>query len=280
MQTLLKDVLSLERIDQDSFRAHHHKENFKSTLFGGQVLAQALMAGGLTVPSAPPHSLHAYFLRPGSSEHPVDYHVVRNRDGRSFSHRTVNAVQAGKTLFSAMISFHQPEPNGYSHAVPWSQRPEPPDVSALMVPGELAPSQPELSADSFEFFGLTEGMFSNTAAPPGARFWLRGREAFSDDALLQRCALAYASDFGLLGTALVQHSTSLFKGEIIGASVDHAIWFHSADFSINDWLLYEIDSPWAGGARGLSQGKLFNQQGLLVASTSQEGLIRPKTQVS
>lgn len=275
MKSSIRDVLQLTLQGEDCFRATHHKENFNQSLFGGQVLAQALMAAGLTAKDIPPHSMHAYFLRPGSSHSPVDYEVVRNRDGRSFSHRTVNAKQNGKTIFTAMVSFHHPE-KGFEHAVSWSEAPLSPSDIPAAFPSELAPEQPELSADAFEFHALTDGMFSNECAGANSRFWMRSKELLDGDRLLQSCVLVYASDFGLLATSLGQHPISLFHGEVLGASVDHAIWFHNAPFSVNNWMLYEVESPWAGGARGFSQGKIFDQQGVLLATTTQEGLVRPK----
>ena len=275
MKSSIQDVLHLAQHGEDCFRAVNHKENFNQTLFGGQVLAQGLMAAGLTVDNIPPHSMHAYFLRPGSSASPVDYEVVRNRDGRSFSHRTVNAIQNGKTIFTAMVSFHHPE-KGFEHAVSWSETPLLPSGDGVALPYELAPEQLDLSADAFEFHSLTEDMFSNEYVVAGSRFWMRCKELFDGDRLLQSCVLAYASDFGLLASSLGQHPISFFHGEVLGASVDHAIWFHNAPFSVNNWLLYEIESPWAGGARGFSQGKIFDEKGTLLATTTQEGLVRPK----
>ncbi len=277
MKSTLQDVLTLEPLGADVFRAIHHKENFQSSLFGGQVLAQSLMAAGLTVDGSRPHSMHAYFLRAGSSQAPVDYTVVRNRDGRSFSHRTVNAEQNGKLIFTAMVSFHG-EDQGFEHADSWHQEPARPELAKVQASPELAPNQPELEVDAFAFYPLTKGMLSTSSEKEAATlFWMRCVEPLLDTPLMQACALAYASDFGLLATSLTAHPASLFSGEVMGASIDHALWFHRHDFSLNDWLFYEIDSPWAGNARGFSRGKIFNEQGQLLASCSQEGLIRPKT---
>lgn len=276
MKSSLQDVLTLESLGDDVFRASHHKENFHKALFGGQVLAQSLMAAGLTVDGILPHSLHAYFLRPGSSQSPVDYTVVRNRDGKSFSHRTVNAVQAGKLIFTAMVSFHGDE-HGFEHADTWRTEPAKPELTGVKPSPELAPNQPEMEADAFAFYPLTTGMLSTKREDePATLFWMRCIEPLLPSPLVQACALAYASDFGLLATTLTPHPASLFKGQVMGASVDHAMWFHEHSFSLNDWLFYEIDSPWAGHARGFARGKIFNQKGRLLASSSQEGLIRPK----
>ena len=276
MKSTLHEVLTLEHLDDLCFRAVHHKENFQRTLFGGQVLAQALMAAGQTVTGVLPHSMHAYFLRAGSSQAPVDYHVIANRDGRSFSHRTVNALQNGKLIFSMMASFQGEEP-GFEHAASWASVPAQPVITQTQAAPELAPDQPEMKVDAFEFYTLDSSMFSEMAGPAGSRFWMRATETLPNTPLLQACALAYASDFGLLATALCEHPASLFKGNIVAASIDHALWFHSHQFSTLDWLLYEIQSPWAGNARGFSTGRIFSTQGKLLASVSQEGLIRRKT---
>jgi acyl-CoA thioesterase-2 len=274
MSSSLEAVLHLDAIGRDSFRACHHKENFQQSLFGGQVLAQALMASGRTVSGLEPHSMHAYFLRPGSSESPIDYSVTRTRDGRSFSHRSVLAVQNGKPIFSAMMSFHRFE-LGFEHAVTWTEQPGLPTDIPIQSPAELAPNQPESSAEPFQFHALSNAMFlEESSAETGSRFWLKFKEKLADEVLLQTCALAYASDLGLLASSLTRHPASLFSGRITGASIDHAIWFHHTKFSLNNWIFYEIESPWAGNARGFSQGRIFDQQGVLLATTSQEGLIR------
>lgn len=275
MKLTLEDVLQLEQRDSHVFRAITHKENFQGTLFGGQVLAQALMAAGRTT-ELKPHSLHAYFLRPGSSTLPVDYWVTCNRDGKSFANRTVEARQNGKTLLTMTASFHVQE-TGYSHADAWGDTPNLPDMKSVRPPSELAPSQPDVSTEDFEFYPLSRGMFDETVNEESeARFWMRTHNNLLDNALTQACALVYASDFGLLATSLASHPVTLFKGDIMGASVDHAVWLHRLDFHVSDWLLYDIHSPWAGFGRGFARGRIFNQQGGLIASSAQEGLIRPR----
>ncbi|MDZ7923186.1 MAG: thioesterase family protein [Marinagarivorans sp.] len=276
MTSSLCQVLSLEKLEQHRYRAIHHKENFQNSLFGGQVLAQALMAAGSTVTELLPHSLHAYFLRAGSSQFPIDYEVSVNRDGRSFSHRTVNALQNGKLIFSLMASFHHPE-NGYEHSMRWKKDYPMPDPNAVEGPFEMASKHANLHAEAFEFSLLSTNMISDVAAAAGAEFWMRSQELLPTSPLLQACALAYASDFGLLATSLCEHNASLFKGGVIGASIDHALWFHNYSFNVNNWLLYEMTSPWAGNARGLSTGRIYDMDGTLIASSTQEGLIRPVT---
>ena len=271
----LIEVLTLEPLGNDGFRAIHHKENFQHILFGGQVLAQALMAAGRTVDATPPHSLHAYFLRAGNSDDPVDYHVTRTRDGRSFKHRSVEAVQNGKTIFSMMTSFHEPEA-GFEHAQMWQSEPLSPESVPAQVISELQSKNPNFKDHAFEFRPLTAGMFSDKPhSDPLTRGWIRCAEDLGSDSLTQACILAYASDFGLLASSLVEHPASLFKGSVMGASIDHALWFHSASFSVNDWVLCDIESPWAGAARGFSRGSIYSRQGQLLATSAQEGLIRP-----
>lgn len=275
MTSTLTQVFTLVPAGTDVFRAEHHKENFNRSLFGGQVLAQALIAAGKTIEGLEPHSLHAYFLRAGSSLSPVDYHVSRNRDGRSFSHRSVEAHQDGRMIFSMMASFHREEP-GFEHSDTWENPPPMPDNLSSELPPELAPTQPELKTEAFEFRPVHGGLFDPAPAENAeAAFWMRCCEPLANDPITQMAALAYASDFGLLATALGPHPATLFQPDVIGASVDHAMWFHQPKIAINDWHLYDTTSPWAGGARGLAHGRLFTARGELVASASQEGLIRP-----
>lgn len=276
MRASLNQVLSLAKIDDDCFRAVHHKENFQGTLFGGQVIAQALMAAGFTSEDVPPHSMHAYFLRAGTSKMPVDYRVTRTRDGRSFKSRSIEAVQDGKTILSMMASFHHRE-SGYEHQQDWGVKPQFPGEVASQAPPELAPGQPELKVDSFDIHPLGQGMLTESSCDEDrVRFWVRCNETLGASLLTQACALAYASDFGLLASALSKHPASLFNGSVIGASVDHALWFHCPDLQVDDWVFYDIHSPWAGNARGFSTGRVYSQDGKLLASAAQEGLIRPK----
>lgn len=279
MSVCLTDLLKLEELDVNLFRSRFHRENFRSTLFGGQVLGQALMASASTVENRLPNSIHAYFLRPGNSQTPVIYDVETVRDGKSFSARRTVARQQGRAIFNMAASFHIKE-SGYHHAEPMpqnvsspeellAQRLENPELKGARVsPGEhQAP---------FDFLPVENELFiSSQPQPAKAHFWLKSIEPLPNEAIYHYCALAFASDFGLLATALLPHETTLFAGKVMPASVDHAMWFHSDNFRVDDWLLYVTDSPWSGYARGFARGSIYNRDGELVASTAQEGLIRP-----
>ncbi|WGL17166.1 acyl-CoA thioesterase II [Microbulbifer bruguierae] len=278
MQESLRKLLDVERLDSNLYRSRAHVENYRKVLFGGQVLGQALMAAARTVEDRLPHSLHAYFLRPGSSEMPVIYDVDPIRDGGSFTTRRVVARQNGKAIFNMSASFQIAEP-GFDHQVEMP-------TDTLVPPQELKNTQ-QLAEEAgmegpagnqrrymvdFRPFDPTS-YFDNELREPRCMFWFRVESPLSDDPVEHRCALSYASDVALLGTALQPHPISLFDPHLMPASLDHAMWFHR-DFRADDWLLYVTDSPSASGARGYCRGQIFSRDGRLVASTTQEGLIR------
>lgn len=272
----LNDILSLELLDNNLFRGSHHCENFRKTLFGGQVLAQALMAAYQTIDDILPNSLHAYFLRPGSSQSPVIYDVETVRDGRNFSARRAVARQFGRPIFNMSASFHKPEA-GYTHHAPYPEGvPTPEELLANGAEMENTEQEREISGDISPFHLLpvpTED--SLKGQEPVEYFWIKTTETLPKDPIFHICALAMASDIGLLGTSLVPHGVNIFDPSIIAASVDHAMWFHTPKVNADDWLLYKSYSPWAGGARGFSLGSIYNRDKELIASTAQEGLIRP-----
>lgn len=280
----LKDLLDLEQLDLNLFRSRCHQENHRQHLFGGQVLGQSLVAAAKTCSDRQPHSIHGYFLRAGTSKMPVIYDVDPIRDGGSFTTRRVVARQHGKAIFSMAISFHKAEP-GFAHAD--APRSIPP------LPADDAPAQTRQALLDLGLpLEMIEGMPSNTLidfvpvdATPYAKveateargqFWFRSRHRLPEDPDLHNCALLFASDMGLMATSVFPHPVSVFSDKLMPASLDHALWFHNA-VDMNEWLLYETDSPWAGNARGFSRGKIFTAEGELVASTAQEGLIRPLT---
>lgn len=285
MSSSLTDLLSMEELDLNLFRSRFHRENFRNTLFGGQVLAQALVSAFNTVDKILPHSLHAYFLRAGSSQSPVIYDVESVRDGRSFTSRRVVARQSGRPIFNMSASFHSNE-DGFHHQIEMP--------SGLLTPEEIlerngknkeikvdahipgSKSQSTGKESPFELLAVeSEVFYSQEQHPPEAIYWIRAHETLPDDAIYHYCALAFASDFGLLATALLPHKATLFDKGIFAASVDHAMWFHGQNFRVDEWMLCRTFSPWAGGARGLSHGSIFTREGTLIASTCQEGLIRP-----
>ncbi|MDX6283893.1 MAG: acyl-CoA thioesterase [Kribbellaceae bacterium] len=265
----LVELLDLEKIDADLFRGRQ-PQTTAQRVFGGQVLGQALAAAGRTVgEDRIVHSLHGYFLRPGDTSVPIEYHPELIRDGRSFSSRRVVATQRGKTIFYMSASFQVPEP-GLDHAD--------------KMPGDLVP--PEEAPTLASVFEAASGRTAEDwnkewaaldvrlAGVTGRQFWIRASGKLADDPALHACVLAYASDLTLLGASLLPHGIIIGDRRIQPASIDHALWFHRP-FRADEWLLYDQASPSASGARGFATGRLFSQDGRLVASVAQEGLIRP-----
>jgi acyl-CoA thioesterase-2 len=255
----LVDLLDLEPIEVNIFRGINPDED-RQRVFGGQVAAQSLMAAGRTVDQGRPHSLHAYFLRPGDPTVPILYEVDRIRDGRSFTTRRVVAIQHGRTIFNLSASFHVDEP-GLSHQFPMPEVPGPEELESLLT--RLEPYR-EALGDWFDRphpidqRPIGELPYSRTASKePLQRLWIRADGTLPDDPLLHACIAAYASD----------------DADFMGASLDHSMWFHRP-FRADEWLLYDMDSPVASGARGLARGFLFTQAGELVVSLVQEGLMR------
>jgi acyl-CoA thioesterase-2 len=262
-------LLTLEEIESGLFRGVS-RDVTTIRVFGGQVAAQSLVAAGRTVrPDRPVHSLHAYFLLPGDPAQPIVYQVERTRDGRSFSTRRVVATQRGQAIFSLSASFHRPE-EGPAHQASWAQSgASPPD------PGEAGREAARTSAGNHSFPIEVRAARVPLAVPgdPRQQSWIRADGTLPDDPLLHVCVLAYASDLGLLAAALPPHGLSPHTGEVMMASLDHAMWFHRP-FRADDWLYYANESPIASGARALARGEVYDQAGRLVASVVQEGLIR------
>ena len=282
MHPVLKDLialLQLERIEDNIFRGDS-RDLGSPQVFGGQVLGQALSAAQHTVDGRAAHSLHAYFLRRGDVTAPIIYDVDRARDGGSFSNRRVVAIQHGRPILNLAASFQTPE-KGLEHQGDMPDVPSPDGLKDLTEvtadvlenipmklrrfmtdkrPFELRPVDP-VSLDARE------------KLPPQKQVWVRAVDRLPDDFALHQNLLAYVSDFELLATATLPHGLPMTRRNVIMASLDHALWFHS-EFRMDEWLLYSMDSPNASGARGFARGQLFTQSGKLVASTSQEGLIR------
>ena len=251
-------------------------------VFGGQVIAQALHAAEATVePNRPAHSLHAYFLRGGSEDFAIDYQVTRDFDGGSFSNRRVVASQQGRPILNLTASFQKHE-EGLHHvdtAMPVVPPPEDLEPEIVARRRFAAQARPEarhhfLTERPIEMRAVEGRHWTNPApAPPRSHSWFRAVAPLPDDPRIHRAVLAYASDMTLLGTCALPHGLSWARGEIISASLDHAVWFH-APFRADDWLLYATDSPWSGGGRGFNRGRIFTRDGRLVASVAQEGMIR------
>jgi len=278
----LLPTLDLERLDTNLFRGTSPDAGWQR-IFGGQVVAQSLVAAQRTVPpERPVHSLHGYFVRPGDPSIPVIYRVGRVRDGGSFTTRTVSAIQHGQAIFTLISSFQVAE-EGLDHQATMPDVPGPDDLpSGEALGAEILEKAPEairrywLRPRPVEFRPVsTDHYFTDRKLAPEQRVWVRVTEEIGADAALNAAALAYLSDMTLLDTALFAHGLSVFDARIQAASLDHAMWFHRP-VRVRDWLLYAQDSPSSSGARGLTRGSLFNRDGLLVASVAQEGLIRPR----
>ncbi len=273
-------LLALERLEDNLFRGASRDIGTKY-VFGGQVLGQALSAAQFTVDrSRHCHSLHAYFLRPGDIEAPIVYTVDRSRDGKSFSTRRVVAIQHGEPIFNLAASFQVEEP-GVEHQLSMPEVPKPEDVEPpepidpARLTGIAATLQRWLTRTGpFEFRHVyPRDEIKVPKRPPFQQVWFRLVDRISDDPTQHRAMLAYASDFHLVGTTTFPHGISYLQPNVQMASLDHAMWFHRA-FRVDDWLLYSCDSPSAQGGRGLARGQIFDRNGVLVASTAQEGLIR------
>jgi len=276
----LVNLLTLERIEENLFRGASQDLGFPQ-LFGGQVLGQVISAASQTVtPERHVHSLHGYFLRPGDSHQPVVYDVDRVRDGGSFTTRRVSAIQKGQTIFTGIASF-QAQVSGYEHQLPMPDVIGPDDLpNEWELLHKLSPMVPERVMEKLRRpkpIEIRPVTLVDPANPqpiePVRHLWFRADGSLPDSPALHKYLLAYASDFSFIGTALQPHGVSSWSKFIQLASLDHAIWFHR-EVKMDDWLLYSIDSPWAGNARGFARGSIFNRQGELVASVAQEGLIR------
>lgn len=271
-------LLDLERIEENIFRGVSPADS-PVRVFGGQVAGQALVAAGRTVPAERKvHSLHAYFIRPGDPSIPIVYEVDRIRDGRSFTTRRVIAVQRGKAIFALSASFHHVEP-GVEHAEGMPDVPPPHELPSRM--------------ESMKAYVEKLGPMATMPRPIDIRYvtdppweqrgrennearnqvWMRADGTLPDDELLHVCVLTYASDMTLLDSVLVRHGVYWGFDQVLGASLDHALWFHRP-FRADEWFLYDSVSPSAAGARGLATGRFFAQDGTLIATVVQEGLLR------
>lgn len=277
----LVKIFSMERIEQGIFRGSSQELHLPQ-LFGGQVLGQALAAASLTVGEQKiVHSIHGYFIRRGRASHPVLYRVEELHDGRSFSTCQITASQDGKTIFTGSASFHIPE-EGLDHQQDMPQAPAPDSLPIeldLLNGSEFLAEQVRLRYSAALAIDIRPVDLIDPSTPepraPQKRFWFRAAGEMAADASLHRALLAYATDIGLLITSLLPHGVSDLQPDMQVASLDHALWLHR-DVKVDDWLLYVMDSPWAGMARGLARGSIYNRQGVLVASVAQEGLIRKK----
>lgn len=277
----LLNLLDIEQLEVDLFRGIGSGGETTTRIFGGHVIAQALMAAYRTVPDRLCHSLHAYFIRPGDPKVPVIYQVDRARDGGSFTTRRVVAIQHGKQIFNLLASFHiQEEGWEYQHPMPetkppedWPDRPSLRETYIERVPEKYR--EDFLRERPIEIREVApRDFFAPKPADDRNQLWFRMEAAKGQGPQMQHCLLAYASDMNLLGSSLRPHGLTWFQGKVMTASLDHAMWFH-APIEFSDWHLYDLDAPWTGGGRGFNRGLIYNQNGQMMASVTQEGLMRP-----
>jgi acyl-CoA thioesterase-2 len=272
----LIESLALERIEVNLFRGIT-PEGGANRIFGGQVIAQALLAAYATVEDRLCHSLHCYFLRMGDPSIPILFEVDRSRDGGSFSTRRVAAIQHGRQIFNFAASFHDAD-EGVEHQ---SVMPEAPPPESVKPPREMKPEETSgeaamllrqanrLSAIETRHVRLPRELPREAKT----QIWMRARGELGDDQRIQQVVMAFASDIGLMNTAMVPHAMNWATPGLQTASLDHAMWFHRpTDFS--RWHLVAQDSPSAGGGRGLNRGEMYREDGVLVASMAQEGMMR------
>lgn len=277
----LLDILALEPLEDNLFRGRSSQVGWQR-IFGGLVIAQALMAAARTVEGRVAHSMHAYFLLPGDPKVPIVYSIDRIRDGRSFNTRRVVAIQHGQAIFSLAASFHAEE-QGLDHQTPMPIVPFPEELEARDA--AIAAAASPLGEKVKAYFARArpielrpvemERYLSPEPRNPSFNMWMRAFEPMPDDPAIHQCALAYASDMTLLDTSLVAHGRTLFEPSLQAASLDHSIWFHRT-FRMDEWLLYAQDSPSSSGGRGFARGSVFRRDGTLAASVAQEGLIRQR----
>jgi acyl-CoA thioesterase-2 len=279
----LVDRLDLEAIEHNIFRGEN-RDIGTGRIYGGQVLAQALVAADRTVEDdRPVHSMHGYFILPGDLDVPVVYFVDRLRDGGSFTTRRVTAIQHGRAIFNLSASFHRPE-EGLEHQTDPPDVPDPESLRPeLDLIREAADRIPERLRDvltqdrALDFRSVDDAdPFDTSPRPPLQRYWVRAVGEVGETPVHHQAVLAYASDYGLLVTSLRPHGMSFRDDRLMVASLDHSIWLHRP-VRVDEWLLYCVDSPVACGGRGFARGSFYDREGRLVASVAQEGLVRLKS---
>jgi len=271
--------MELEQLEVNLFRGAS-RDIGTSRVFGGQVLAQSIIAAGRTVDEGSIHSLHSYFLRAGDAKAPIVYNVERTRDGRSFKSRRVVAIQHGRPIFTLAASF-QLEQEGLTHQFDMPDVPMPEDLTSESdIPEDRLESVPPLlrrwftRTGPFDFRPVQKrDVFNPQPQAPRSDVWFRLGEKIDVSDVMHRALMAYASDFHLVGTATLPHGISFIQDDLLMASLDHGMWFHRPA-RVDEWMLYSCDSPSSSGGRGLARGLIYDRSGRLIASTIQEGMMR------
>ncbi len=273
-------LLDLENIEENLFRGHN-LDIGSGIIFGGQVISQALIAAFRTLPSDRYcHSLHAYFLRPGDLSRPIIFNVERIRDGKSFTTRRITAIQHGHAILNMSASFQLLEQGHHHEAIEIPSVPSPETLESdfdirqralNQIKDSVPPALLKPRAIDIRPINPVD-FFAPEPVPPRKQVWFQVADKIIGDVGLHQALLAYASDFGLVGTGLLPHGLTYADPQVQVASIDHTLWFH-APFLADEWLLYDMDSPYAGNARNFNRGQIF-QNNHLVASVCQEGLMR------
>lgn len=276
-------LLDIERLDTNRFRGLSPASSW-GRVYGGQVLAQGLVAATRTVPAERVlHSLHGYFLLAGSPKVPIDYEVELLRDGGSFTTRRVLAMQEGRAIFAMTASFHVSEP-GFAHQSRMPDVPPPEEVPPL---GEVLARSDAMAPDTMRAYYARESRFDVRVveydryqgayySTPRQHIWMKAKQPLPERPAVHAAVLVYASDMAMIDTALIAHGKVMFDPGMQLASLDHALWLHRP-VRADQWLLYALESPFAGGGRGLTRGAFYSREGALIATVSQEGLMRARS---
>ena len=276
------ELFNLEKVDRDIFSWNGKNVGYKR-IFGGQVMAQTLIAAYKTVNVEHfAHSFHSYFIRPGNMEKPITFTVDRIRDGKSFTTRSVKAIQDGEVIFNCSISFQKRE-KGLEHQVDMPDVPEPETLKSEQELREDILKELKMKKEDMPMFFRQQEIemrpvekqnyFKPERMPPYKNTWIKNEGKLPDDQVIQQAFLLYISDMGLLGAANNSVGVNFLTKNLQNASLDHAMWFHRK-LDLNGWFLYTIESPITRNARGFSRGSIFSRDGKLIASCTQEGLIR------
>lgn len=278
------DLMTLEEIDIDLYRGKSYRTPWER-VFGGQVLGQALHAAYQTVPEdRTAHSMHAYFILPGNCDFPIIYEVDRIRDGGSFTTRRVVAKQRGRAIFNMSASFQLSQP-GMEHQMEMPKVKAAEDTKSVeerlkaikFISPKIYKKLVGIDPNAFQFRPVTNPYsLPPRNHDPYLQVWFKSIQKAEVDMPMQHQLLACASDFGLLRTAALPHQTKIMMKKVLFASIDHAMWFHKP-FKIDEWMLFETDSPSASNSRGFTRGSIYDTNGVLIASVVQEGLMRIKS---